>query len=95
MYPTRMRAYNQTKAANHSDRCGVNYKIEISRSFLNDTFYLPQNVDFRRRACPLPPHLNHVGDNLSHGLLMFTKKKPLSARVPLAQDPLVEFVRVR
>ncbi|KAJ7700572.1 hypothetical protein B0H14DRAFT_3173795, partial [Mycena olivaceomarginata] len=50
MYPTRMRAYNQAKAANHSDRCGVNYKIEISRLFLNDTFYLPQNVDFRGRS---------------------------------------------
>ncbi|KAJ7875287.1 DNA/RNA polymerase [Mycena olivaceomarginata] len=80
VYITRMRAYNQAKAANHSDRCGVNYKIEISRSFLNDTFYLPHNVDFRGRAYPLPPHLNHVGDDLSRGLLMFAEKKPLGAR---------------
>ncbi|KAF8127344.1 DNA/RNA polymerase [Mycena galopus ATCC 62051] len=80
VYLTRMRAYNQSKAANHSDRCSVNYKIEISRSFLNDTFYLPHNVDFRGRAYPLPPHLNHIGDDLSRGLLTFAEKKPLGAR---------------
>ncbi|KAJ7682848.1 hypothetical protein B0H17DRAFT_1181809 [Mycena rosella] len=77
---TRMRAYNQSKAANHSDRCSVNYKIEISRSFINDTFYLPHNVDFRGRAYPIPPHLNHIGDDLSRGLLVFADKKPLGQR---------------
>ncbi|KAJ7657863.1 hypothetical protein DFH06DRAFT_1197343 [Mycena polygramma] len=77
---TRMRAYSQAKAANHSDRCSVNYKIEISRSFLNDTFYLPHNVDFRGRAYPIPPHLNHIGDDLSRGLLIFAEKMPLGER---------------
>ncbi|KAJ7160872.1 DNA/RNA polymerase [Mycena filopes] len=76
----RQRAYNQSKAANHSDRCSVNYKIEISRSFLNDVFYLPHNIDFRGRAYPLPPHLNHIGDDLSRGLLKFAEKRPLGAR---------------
>ncbi|KAJ6542761.1 hypothetical protein B0H19DRAFT_957630 [Mycena capillaripes] len=80
VYITRMRAYTQAKAANHSDRCSVNYKIEISRSFLNDTFYLPHNVDFRGRAYPIPPHLNHIGDDLSRGLLMFAEKRPLGER---------------
>ncbi|KAJ7041142.1 DNA/RNA polymerase [Mycena alexandri] len=77
---TRMRAYNQAKAANHSDRCSVNYKIEISRSFLHDVFYLPHNIDFRGRAYPLPPHLNHIGDDLSRGLLKFAQKHPLGER---------------
>ncbi|KAJ6526642.1 hypothetical protein DFH09DRAFT_1187655, partial [Mycena vulgaris] len=80
IYLTRLRAYNQSKASNHSDRCSVNYKIEISRSFLNDTFYLPHNVDFRGRAYPIPPHLNHIGDDLSRGLLIFSEKKPLGER---------------
>ncbi|KAJ7088569.1 DNA/RNA polymerase [Mycena crocata] len=80
VYLTRLRAYNQAKAANHSDRCSVNYKIEISRSFLNDVFYLPHNVDFRGRAYPIPPHLNHIGDDLSRGLLIFADKKPLGER---------------
>ncbi|CAK5271845.1 unnamed protein product [Mycena citricolor] len=76
----RMKAYNQAKAANHSDRCSVNYKIEISRSFLHETFYLPHNIDFRGRAYPIPPHLNHIGDDLSRGLLKFADKKPLGER---------------
>nr|GAT52737.1 mitochondrial RNA polymerase [Mycena chlorophos] len=77
---SRQKQYNQAKAANHSDRCSVNYKIEISRSFLNDVFYLPHNVDFRGRAYPIPPHLNHIGDDLSRGLLIFADKKPLGER---------------
>ncbi|KAJ7206038.1 DNA/RNA polymerase [Mycena pura] len=80
VYITRMRAYNQAKAANHSDRCSVNYKIEISRSFLDDVFYLPHNLDFRGRAYPIPPHLNHIGDDLSRGLLIFADAKPLGER---------------
>ncbi len=48
--------------------------------FLGDTFYLPHNVDFRGRAYSLPPHLNHIGDDLSRGLLMFGEAKPLGER---------------
>jgi len=32
VYMQRMRAYQQEKANNHSDRCNVNYKIEIARA---------------------------------------------------------------
>jgi DNA-directed RNA polymerase len=39
--------------------------------------YLPHNLDFRGRAYPIPPHLNHIGDDLSRGLLMFGEAKPL------------------
>ncbi|KAF7313242.1 DNA-directed RNA polymerase [Mycena kentingensis (nom. inval.)] len=79
-YLMRMKLYNQAKAANHSERCSVNYKLEISRSFLDDVFYLPHNVDFRGRAYPIPPHLNHIGDDLSRGLLIFAEKRPLGER---------------
>ncbi|KAJ6568233.1 hypothetical protein DFH09DRAFT_814197, partial [Mycena vulgaris] len=58
----------------------VNYKIEISRSFLNDMFYLPHNFDFRGPAYPIPLHLNHSEDDLSHGLLIFSEKKLLGER---------------
>ncbi|KAG6329701.1 hypothetical protein ID866_9388 [Astraeus odoratus] len=80
IYGQRVRAYQQDKANNHSDRCNVNYKIEIARAFLGDTFYLPHNLDFRGRAYPIPPHLNHIGDDLSRGLLMFGEAKPLGER---------------
>lgn len=45
--------------------------------FLNDTFYLPHNIDFRGRSYPIPPHLNHIGNDLSRGLLKFGDAKPL------------------
>jgi DNA-directed RNA polymerase len=35
----------------------------------------PALLDFCARAYPLPPHLNHVGDDLSRGLLTFAEKK--------------------
>ena len=99
----RQKQYANDKANNHSDRCSVNYKIEIARTvrffhppsfiprafcsrslvqssrsqFLGDTFYQPHNVDFRGRAYPIPPHLNHIGDDLSRGLLKFGEFKPL------------------
>ncbi|KAF8902625.1 hypothetical protein CPB84DRAFT_1775848 [Gymnopilus junonius] len=76
----RQRAWAQHKANNHSERCSVNYKIEIARAFLHDTFYLPHNLDFRGRAYPIPPHLNHIGDDLSRGLLLFEEAKPLGVR---------------
>lgn len=43
-------------------------------------FYQPHNLDFRGRAYPIPPHLNHIGDDLSRGLLLFAEKKPLGER---------------
>lgn len=42
-----------------------------------DKFYFPHNVDFRGRAYPIPPNLNHIGDDLSRGLLMFGEGKEL------------------
>jgi len=80
VYIQRHRQWLVNKANNHSDRCSVNYKIEIARAFLGDTFYFPHNVDFRGRAYPLPAHLNHLGDDLSRGLLLFGEAKPLGER---------------
>lgn len=39
--------------------------------------YFPHNLDFRGRAYPIPPHLNHIGADLSRGLLLFAKGKEL------------------
>ncbi|KAJ3929955.1 MAG: DNA/RNA polymerase [Lentinula lateritia] len=79
-YIHRMKGWTQAKANNHSDRCSVNYKIEIARTFLGDTIYFPHNIDFRGRAYPIPPHLNHIGNDLSRGLLIFAESKPLGER---------------
>jgi DNA-directed RNA polymerase, mitochondrial len=45
--------------------------------FLGETIYFPHNLDFRGRAYPLPAHLNHIGNDVCRGLLVFDKAKPL------------------
>jgi DNA-directed RNA polymerase len=39
--------------------------------------YFPHNLDFRGRAYPMPPHLNHMGNDLCRGLLTFSEARPL------------------
>ncbi|EJU00189.1 DNA/RNA polymerase [Dacryopinax primogenitus] len=70
----------QKRHENHSMRCDTNYKLEIARAFLGERFYFPHNVDFRGRAYPVPPNLNHMGDDLCRGLLTFADKKALGER---------------
>ena len=65
------------KSGHHSNRCFQNFQLEIARSFANETFYFPHNMDFRGRAYPIPPILNHMGADLARGLLMFGEGKPL------------------
>ncbi|MCJ1311321.1 DNA-directed RNA polymerase [Agyrium rufum] len=64
-------------AANHSQRCYHNFQLQIAKAYLNDTFYFPHNVDFRGRAYPIPPYLNHLGSDHCRGLLRFAVGKPL------------------
>ncbi|RKP13775.1 hypothetical protein BJ684DRAFT_1797, partial [Piptocephalis cylindrospora] len=65
----------------HSQRCDVNYKVEIARAFLNESpFFFPHNLDFRGRAYPIPPLFNHLGNDLCRGLLEFAEGKPLGSR---------------
>jgi DNA-directed RNA polymerase len=40
VYGLKMKSYAQAKANNHSDRCSVNYKIEIARSVSFDFWFL-------------------------------------------------------
>ncbi|KAJ9095344.1 hypothetical protein QFC21_005710 [Naganishia friedmannii] len=79
-YVAALRAVTTQMAKDHSERCKFNYNLEIARSYLNDVFYIPHNLDFRGRAYPIPPHLNPVGDDLARGLLTFGIKKPLGER---------------
>ncbi|KAL4885153.1 hypothetical protein BJY04DRAFT_214493 [Aspergillus karnatakaensis] len=64
----------------HSQRCFQNLQLEIARSYLNETFYLPHNMDFRGRAYPIPPYLNQMGADSARGLLLFSEAKPLGER---------------
>lgn len=64
-------------SSNRSNRCDTNYKLEIARAFLGEKLYFPHNLDFRGRAYPLSPHFNHLGNDMSRGLLIFWHGKKL------------------
>ncbi|KAJ2795121.1 DNA-directed RNA polymerase, partial [Coemansia furcata] len=72
--------WNNNRASQHSERCDCNYKVEIARAFLNYPMYFPHNMDFRGRAYPIPPHFNHLGNDLCRGLLVFHEGRPLGER---------------
>lgn len=61
----------------HSERCFLNFQLEVARAYLNEKFFFPHNVDFRGRAYPIPPYLNHMGADNCRGLLLFGKGKEL------------------
>ena len=75
----RIREIKNRKAGKHSSRCFQNFQLEIARIYLNETFYFPHNVDFRGRAYPIPPYLNHMGADNCRGLLIFAEGKELGA----------------
>ncbi|CDK24202.1 unnamed protein product [Kuraishia capsulata CBS 1993] len=64
-------------ASNRSMRCDLNYRLEIARGFLGERIYFPHSLDFRGRTYPLSPHFNHLGNDLSRGLLIFWKGRKL------------------
>lgn len=77
VWKQKTRALVNEYSANRSMRCDSNYKLEIARAFLGEKFYFPHNLDFRGRAYPLSPHFNHLGNDMSRGLLVFWKGKKL------------------
>ncbi|KAI1210906.1 DNA/RNA polymerase [Annulohypoxylon truncatum] len=72
-----VRAVENEKSGLHSERCFMNLQLEIARSFKDQTFYFPHNMDFRGRAYPIPTYLNHMGADHTRGLLRFAKGKEL------------------
>lgn len=40
-------------------------------------FFYPHNLDFRGRAYPMHPHLNHLGSDICRGILEFAEGRPL------------------
>jgi DNA-directed RNA polymerase len=73
----RMREANNQKQGAHSKRCFQNFQMEAARSYLGTTMYLPHNLDFRGRAYPIPPYLNHMGADNVRALLVFAEGREL------------------
>lgn len=63
-----------------SQRCDYNYKLEIARGFIGEKLYFPHNLDFRGRAYPISPHLNHLGGDLTRSLFLFWEGTKLGER---------------
>lgn len=79
-YANECRAILNEAAGLRSQRCDTNYKLEIARAFIGEKMYFPHNLDFRGRAYPLSPHLNHLGNDLVRSLFLFWDGRELGER---------------
>ncbi|KAF5190533.1 Dna-directed rna polymerase 3 protein [Thalictrum thalictroides] len=62
----------------HAQRCDIELKLSVARRMKDEEgFYYPHNLDFRGRAYPMHPHLNHLSSDLCRGVLEFAEGKPL------------------
>ncbi|CDP00493.1 unnamed protein product [Coffea canephora] len=62
----------------HSQRCDIELKLAVARKMKDEEgFFYPHNLDFRGRAYPMHPHLNHLGSDLCRGILEFAEGRPL------------------
>ncbi|PIA31839.1 hypothetical protein AQUCO_04800023v1 [Aquilegia coerulea] len=62
----------------HAQRCDIELKLSVARRMKDEEgFYYPHNLDFRGRAYPMHPYLNHMSSDLCRGVLEFAEGKPL------------------
>ncbi|PRQ53261.1 putative DNA-directed RNA polymerase [Rosa chinensis] len=62
----------------HAQRCDIELKLAVARKMKDEEgFYFPHNLDFRGRAYPMHPYLNHLGSDLCRGILAFAEGRPL------------------
>jgi len=73
----KIREIENRRSGLRSERCFQNFQLEVARAYLDETFYFPHNVDFRGRAYPMAPFLNHMGSDNCRGLLLFDTGKEL------------------
>lgn len=73
----RVKLAENEKSGLHSERCFMNFQLDIARAFRDQTFYFPHNLDFRGRAYPIPAYLNHMGADNVRGILRFAAGKEL------------------
>ncbi|EAA12908.5 AGAP007778-PA, partial [Anopheles gambiae str. PEST] len=58
----RKRLYHRRKQGDmYSLWCDALYRLSLASHYRDKVFWLPQNIDFRGRVYPIPPHLNHLG----------------------------------
>ncbi|KAM0936472.1 putative DNA-directed RNA polymerase [Dioscorea sansibarensis] len=74
----KLKAAKKENSERHSQRCDVELKLAVARKMKDEEgFYYPHNLDFRGRAYPMHPYLNHLGSDLCRGVLEFAEGRPL------------------
>ncbi|XP_038892390.1 DNA-directed RNA polymerase 1B, mitochondrial [Benincasa hispida] len=74
----KVKAVKKENSERHSQRCETEVKLVVARKMKEeDGFYYPHNLDFRGRAYPMHPYLNHLGSDLCRGILEFAEGRPL------------------
>ncbi|XP_044493476.1 DNA-directed RNA polymerase 1B, mitochondrial-like isoform X2 [Mangifera indica] len=74
----KVKAAKKENSERHSQRCDAELKLAVARKMKDEEgFYYPHNLDFRGRAYPMHPHLNHLGSDLCRGILEFAEGRPL------------------
>ncbi|XP_024978412.1 DNA-directed RNA polymerase 2B, chloroplastic/mitochondrial-like isoform X2 [Cynara cardunculus var. scolymus] len=64
----------------HSQRCDIELKLTVARKMRDEAgFFYPHNLDFRGRAYPMHPYLNHLGSDLCRGILEFAEGRPIGS----------------
>ncbi|XP_043692088.1 DNA-directed RNA polymerase 2, chloroplastic/mitochondrial-like isoform X2 [Telopea speciosissima] len=74
----KVKTVKKENSERHSQRCDIELKLTVARKMKDDEgFYYPHNLDFRGRAYPMHPYLNHLGSDLCRGVLEFAEGRPL------------------
>ncbi|KAL3654335.1 DNA-directed RNA polymerase 1, mitochondrial [Castilleja foliolosa] len=74
----KVKSVKKENSERHSQRCDIELKLAVARKMKEeDGFYYPHNLDFRGRAYPMHPYLNHLGSDLCRGILEFAEGRPL------------------
>ncbi|KAK3039770.1 hypothetical protein RJ639_027083 [Escallonia herrerae] len=74
----KVKAVKKENSERHSQRCDIELKLAVARKMKDeDGFFYPHNLDFRGRAYPMHPYLNHLGSDLCRGILEFAEGRRL------------------
>ncbi|KAK9700271.1 hypothetical protein RND81_08G228700 [Saponaria officinalis] len=74
----KVRSVKKENRERHAQRCDIELKLAVARKLKDEEgFFYPHNVDFRGRAYPMHPHLNHLGSDMCRGILEFAEGRPL------------------
>ncbi|PON76758.1 DNA-directed RNA polymerase, phage-type [Trema orientale] len=74
----KLKTAKKENSERHSQRCDIELKLAVGRKMKDEEgFYYPHNLDFRGRAYPMHPYLNHLGSDVCRGILEFAEGRPL------------------